>query len=170
MDKNGNERQVTVDEMTELVSARIVSAASEISTFAAAAAAGTDEFEDQLPQSDTFSWLRTLDGSKNPTLTSSSAAAKVLGELLGVNDTWFRTRSQYKGSILQAPTGIYRPNPGVITDTLSGGGLVLVFRMDDNNACVFQVTGNGILAVRTMNVNNGKWSDWDTIANPSFPT
>ena len=82
VDKNGNERQVTVDEMTELVSARIVSAASEISTFAAAAAAGTDEFEDQLPQSDTFSWLRTLDGSKNPTLTSSTAAAKVLGELL----------------------------------------------------------------------------------------
>lgn len=83
VDKNGNERQVTVDEMTELVSARIVSAASEISTFAAAAAAGTDEFEDQLPQSDTFSWLRTLDGSKNPTLTSSTAAAKVLGELIG---------------------------------------------------------------------------------------
>ncbi|RHC81722.1 hypothetical protein DW829_03510 [Phocaeicola vulgatus] len=82
VDKNGNERQVTVDEMTELVSARIVSAASEISTFAAAAAAGTDEFEDQLPQSDTFSWLRTLDGSKNPTLTSSTAAAKVLGELI----------------------------------------------------------------------------------------
>ena len=170
VDKNGNERQVTVDEMTELVSARIVSAASEISTFAAAAAAGTDEFEDQLPQSDTFSWLRTLDGSKNPTLTSSTAAAKVLGGLIGINNTWFRTRSQYKGSILQAPTGIYRPAPGVITDTLSGGGLILVFRMDDNNACVFQVTGNGILAVRTMNVNNGKWSDWDTIANPSFPT
>ena len=85
VDKNGNERQVTVDEMTELVSARIVSAASEISTFAAAAAAGTDEFEDQLPQSDTFSWLRTLDGSKNPTLTSSSAAAKVLGELLPIS-------------------------------------------------------------------------------------
>lgn len=84
VDKNGNERQVTVDEMTELVSARIVSAASEISTFAAAAAAGTDEFEDQLPQSDTFSWLRTLDGSKNPTLTSSTAAAKVLGGLLPV--------------------------------------------------------------------------------------
>ena len=84
VDKNGNERQVTVDEMTELVSARIVSAASEISTFAAATAAGTDEFEDQLPQSDTFSWLRTLDGSKNPTLTSSSAAAKVLGELIPV--------------------------------------------------------------------------------------
>ena len=88
VDKNGNERQVTVDEMTELVSARIVSAASEISTFAAAAAAGTAEFEDQLPQSDTFSCLRTLDGSKNPTLTSSSAAAKVLGELQ-LNENYF---------------------------------------------------------------------------------
>ena len=92
VDKNGNERQVTVDEMTELVSARIVSAASEISTFAATAAAGTDEFEDQLSVSDTFSWLRTMDGSKNPTLTSSSAAAKVLGELIGINNTWLRYR------------------------------------------------------------------------------
>ena len=82
VDAEGNEQQVTVDEMAELVSARIVSAASEISTFATTATAGTDEFEDQLPVSDTFSWLRTMDGSKNPTLTSSTAAAKVLGELM----------------------------------------------------------------------------------------
>ena len=82
VDKDGNEQNVTVDEMVDMVSTRMVMALSETSTFAAAAAAGTDEFEDQLPQSDTFSWLRTLDGSKNPTLTSSSAAAKVLGELL----------------------------------------------------------------------------------------
>lgn len=82
VDKDGNEQNVTVDEMVDMVSTRMVSALSETSTFAAAAAAGTDEFEDQLPQSDTFSWLRTLDGSKNPTLTSSSAAAKVLGGLM----------------------------------------------------------------------------------------
>ncbi len=65
VDKNGNERQVTVDEMTELVSARIVSAASEISTFAAAAAAGTDEFE-----TDCFRCIRNINiccrcGSRN---------------------------------------------------------------------------------------------------------
>lgn len=83
IDADGNEQQVTVDEMVGLVSARIVSAASEISTFEAAAEAGTDEFEDQLTVSDTFSWLRTMDGSKNPTLTSSTAAAKVLGGLIG---------------------------------------------------------------------------------------
>lgn len=106
VDKNGKERQVTVDEMTELVSARIVSAASEISTFAAAAAAGTDEFEDQLPQSDTFSWLRTLDGSKNPTLTSSSAAAKVLGELIGNTYSSF-TLAKGEETLIANGTGVY---------------------------------------------------------------
>lgn len=117
VDKNGNERQVTVDEMTELVSARIVSAASEISTFAAAAAAGTDEFEDQLPQSDTFSWLRTLDGSKNPTLTSSSAAAKVLGELIG-------TATANKNGLMSK---IF-----VVTDIEKGKGLIIDYKADSN--------------------------------------
>ena len=117
MDKNGNERQVTVDEMTELVSARIVSAASEISTFAAAAAAGTDEFEDQLPQSDTFSWLRTLDGSKNPTLTSSSAAAKVLGELIG-------TATANKNGLMSK---IF-----AVTDIERGKGLIIDYKADSN--------------------------------------
>lgn len=117
VDKNGNERQVTVDEMTELVSARIVSAASEISTFAAATAAGTDEFEDQLPQSDTFSWLRTLDGSKNPTLTSSSAAAKVLGELIG-------TATANKNGLMSK---IF-----VVTDIGRGKGLIIDYKVDSN--------------------------------------
>ena len=117
VDKNGNERQVTVDEMTELVSARIVSAASEISTFAAAAAAGTDEFEDQLPQSDTFSWLRTLDGSKNPTLTSSSADAKVLGELIG-------TATANKNGLMSK---IF-----AVTDIERGKGLIIDYKADSN--------------------------------------
>lgn len=117
VDKNGNERQVTVDEMTELVSARIVSAASEISTFAAAAAAGTDEFEDQLPQSDTFSWLRTLDGSKNPTLTSSSAAAKVLGGLIG-------TATANKNGLMSK---IF-----AVTDIERGKGLIIDYKTDSN--------------------------------------
>ena len=116
VDKNGNERQVTVDEMTELVSARIVSAASEISTFAAAAAAGTDEFEDQLPQSDTFSWLRTLDGSKNPTLTSSSAAAKVLGELIG-------TAPPEKDGLM---------NKMYVVRSITNAGLVIDYKTDSN--------------------------------------
>ena len=133
VDKNGNERQVTVDEMTELVSARIVSAASEISTFAAPAAAGTDEFEDQLPQSDTFSWLRTLDGSKNPTLTSSSAAAKVLGGLLPSG-----TMNIYKGKF-ELKTGestdlqIYDPSILILFSPLNHNPSISIIPAQWNN-------------------------------------
>lgn len=169
VDKDGNEQNVTVDEMVNMVSTRMVMALSETSTFAAAAATGNDVYENELPTVTDAANVRVLQSSGDAAQMTMQSLASKLGGLLGINDTWFRTRSIYEGSILQAPTGIYRPS-GAITDTLSGGGLILVFRMDDNNACVFQVTGNGVLAVRTMNVNNGKWSEWNIIANPSFPT
>ena len=138
VDKNGNERQVTVDEMTELVSARIVSAASEISTFAAAAAAGTDEFEDQLPQSDTFSWLRTLDGSKNPTLTSSSAAAKVLGELLQ-NENYIRM-AEGRGSATLYRIDFMR-NLNLVVKIVGEGNSEVV---DDYSIVCMHGGGNGL--------------------------
>lgn len=166
VDKNGNERQVTVDEMTELVSARIVSAASEISTFAAAAAAGTDEFEDQLPQSDTFSWLRTLDGSKNPTLTSSSAAAKVLGELIGINETWFRNRGNIRGEIN--------------LDDFKNAGVYSLFDVEGNNVptswaqllifssgyYIIQIIvdiSSRKLFIRRYDIENDRWQEWGNI-------
>ena len=166
VDKNGNERQVTVDEMTELVSARIVSAASEISTFAAAAAAGTDEFEDQLPQSDTFSWLRTLDGSKNPTLTSSSAAAKVLEGLftsLKLFPFMFRgdvnvTSYDETGALdTVIEMGIYKvkPKQGV-------WGTLVVFNAFDGAGGVVQKLYNATGAkyrVKNSNTDN-LWTDW----------
>ena len=129
VDAEGNEQQVTVDEMAELVSARIVSAASEISTFAATAAAGTDEFEDQLPVSDTFSWLRTMDGSNNPTLTSSTAAAKVLGGLIGVVSESKNGLMSSNGFISR--TGIIIPSGGTILDAMTNN-------MKDG---IYQVTG-----------------------------
>lgn len=169
VDKNGNERQVTVDEMTELVSARIVSAASEISTFAAAAAAGTDEFEDQLPQSDTFSWLRTLDGSKNPTLTSSSAAAKVLGGLIGINDTWFRfifvltVDSEEKSKSL-TENGFYI----CVNESISpydNTFLIVLSAQNDNTVVQFLVSANGkSVKVRTKWWGDG-WSEWNLIGS-----
>ena len=164
VDKNGNERQVTVDEMTELVSARIVSAASEISTFAAAAAAGTDEFEDQLPQSDTFSWLRTLDGSKNPTLTSSSAAAKVLGELMNSLKLFpFMNKGRLTGTddlnnVLTS--GIYEisaPTTGVLNGKDIQYGILIVFSAGQR----IQLLGNGLYgnAYFRTGRDNGRWYD-----------
>ncbi|WP_195643056.1 pyocin knob domain-containing protein [Phocaeicola vulgatus] len=168
VDKNGNERQVTVDEMTELVSARIVSAASEISTFAAAAAAGTDEFEDQLPQSDTFSWLRTLDGSKNPTLTSSSAAAKVLGELMNSLKLFpFMNKGRLTGTddlnnVLTS--GIYEisaPTTGVLNGKDIQYGILIVFSAGQR----IQLLGNGLYgnAYFRTGRDNGRWYDWVSI-------
>lgn len=168
VDKNGNERQVTVDEMTELVSARIVSAASEISTFAAAAAAGTDEFEDQLPQSDTFSWLRTLDGSKNPTLTSSTAAAKVLGELIGVNNTWLRFRdvisieSQDKLDSMQY-SGFYLLQQSSELEYVRNCVLVVIGQ--PNICCIqklYNYSGN-IYKYRVKWYSND-WDNWQTVS------
>lgn len=117
VDADGNEQQVTVDEMVNMVSAKMVMALLETSTFAAAAATGTDEFEDQLPVSDTFSWLRTLDGSKNPTLTSSTAAAKVLGGLIG-------TATADKNGLMSK---IF-----VVTDITRGKGLIIDYKADSN--------------------------------------
>ena len=168
MDKNGNERQVTVDEMTELVSARIVSAASEISTFAAAAAAGTDEFEDQLPQSDTFSWLRTLDGSKNPTLTSSSAAAKVLGELLTSLKLY---PFMYKGIVENRSyndmieAGFYKIQNNMIDGPNTYWGTLVVF---NDSAHITQVFYPNIdsaeISTRKGSINNFAKSAWRSIS------
>ena len=167
VDKNGNERQVTVDEMTELVSARIVSAASEISTFAAAAAAGTDEFEDQLPQSDTFSWLRTLDGSKNPTLTSSSAAAKVLGGLLGnpKGTKSFSSWSEFTDFVNEMPIKTIQP---FVSDfnAFAGEGFYgnvvqgLVIKQLEDVVFIFGIAIDGTLIFRKRNYPDvSTWED-----------
>ena len=179
VDKNGNERQVTVDEMTELVSARIVSAASEISTFAAAAAAGTDEFEDQLPQSDTFSWLRTLDGSKNPTLTSSSAAAKVLGELIGTataNKNGLMNNLKLfpfmgmadiseGGDANELESGYYiNGNFRKLTNSpfSSGWGGIIVFKINYYTLQIASDMNTKIFKVRQRWYNT--WDDWKTVS------
>ena len=163
VDKNGNERQVTVDEMTELVSARIVSAASEISTFAAAAAAGTDEFEDQLPQSDTFSWLRTLDGSKNPTLTSSTAAAKVLGGLMnGLKLFPFMPKgilSTDEEVNSATASGMYHVFGRNGISVVSNYSIMIVF--NDGQGYVIQMTfrlGEDVVGFRRN--YNGEWGDF----------
>ncbi|MCS2554551.1 pyocin knob domain-containing protein [Phocaeicola vulgatus] len=168
VDKNGNERQVTVDEMTELVSARIVSAASEISTFAAAAAAGTDEFEDQLPQSDTFSWLRTLDGSKNPTLTSSSAAAKVLGELMNNLKLFpFMGMADISegGDANELESGYYiNGNFRKLTNSpfSSGWGGIIVFKINYYTLQIASDMNTKIFKVRQRWYNT--WDDWKTVS------
>ena len=91
-----------------------------------------------------------------------------MGGLIGINESWLRNIGVYNGRIIDAPTGVYIPSP-ITTETISGGGLIIVIRFNAANAVIFQITGGGALYVRTTNVNTNKWSNWLLIVNPTFP-
>ena len=82
VDKNGNERQVTVDEMVEMVSTRMVMALSETSTFATAAATGNDVYENELPTVTDAANVRVLQSSGDAAQMTMQSLASKLGELL----------------------------------------------------------------------------------------
>lgn len=87
VDAEGNDLGiVSLQDMTNMVKESIVQEAvamQSVSTLAETSTlAATDTYEDQLPTSDTFSYVRTLDSSGNPKLTSSNAFASVVGGLL----------------------------------------------------------------------------------------
>lgn len=93
VDKDGNEQNVTVDEMVDMVSTRMVMALSETSTFAAVAATGNDVYENKLPTVTDAANVRVLQSSGDAAQMTMQSLASKLGELLGINNTWFRKRS-----------------------------------------------------------------------------
>ena len=113
-----------------------------------------------MPQSDTFSWLRTLDGSKNPTLTSSSAAAKVLGELLNIDKVVMP-----RGTLADcdnATNGIYYIN-GTITNAPISFGVLISFIDTVKTNYGFQIamqTWGGVIYVRSRTEVLTSWTSW----------
>lgn len=96
VDKDGNEQNVTVDEMVDMVSTRMVMALSETSTFAAAAATGNDVYENELPTVTDAANVRVLQSSGDAAKMTMQSLASKLGELIGINDTWIRRRFAIK--------------------------------------------------------------------------
>ena len=86
VDKDGNEQNVTVDEMVDMVSTRMVMALSETSTFAAAAATGNDVYENELPTVTDAANVRVLLSSGDAAKMTMQSLASKLGELIGIND------------------------------------------------------------------------------------
>ena len=87
VDAEGNDMGiVSLSEMTNMVKESIIQEAvamQSVSTLAETSTlAATDTYEDRLPTSDTFSYVRTLDSSGNPKRTSQNALATVVGGLL----------------------------------------------------------------------------------------
>ena len=81
VDKDGNEQNVTVDEMVDMVSTRMVMALSETSTFAAAAATGNDVYENELPTVTDAANVRVLQSSGDAGKMTMQSLASKLGEL-----------------------------------------------------------------------------------------
>ena len=81
VDKDGNEQNVTVDEMVDMVSTRMVMALSETSTFAAAAATGNDVYENELPTVTDAANVRVLQSSGDAAKMTMQSLASKLGEL-----------------------------------------------------------------------------------------
>ena len=87
VDKDGNEQNVTVDEMVDMVSTRMVMALSETSTFAAAAATGNDVYENELPTVTNAANVRVLQSSGDAAQMTMQSLASKLGELIPVANT-----------------------------------------------------------------------------------
>lgn len=84
VDKDGNEQNVTVDEMVDMVSTRMVMALSETSTFAATAATGNDVYENELPTVTDAANVRVLQSSGDAAKMTMQSLASKLGGLIGI--------------------------------------------------------------------------------------
>ena len=117
VDKDGNEQNVTVDEMVDMVSTRMVMDLSETSTFAAAAATGNDVYENELPTVTDAANVRVLQSSGDAAKMTMQSLASKLGELIG-------TATANKNGLMSK---IF-----AVTDIERGKGLIIDYKADSN--------------------------------------
>ena len=108
VDKDGNEQNVTVDEMVDMVSTRMVMALSETSTFAAAAATGNDVYENELPTVTDAANVRVLQSSGDAAkMTMQSLASKLGGLFTNLKLFPFMYRGRVSDANLAVDNGWY---------------------------------------------------------------
>ena len=166
VDKNGNEQNVTVDEMVDMVSTRMVMALSETSTFAAAAATGNDVYENELPTVTDAANVRVLQSSGDAAKMTMQSLASKLGELIGINETWFRDRGNIRGEIN--------------LDDFKNAGAYSLFDVEGNNVptswaqllifssgyYIIQIIvdiSSRKLFIRRYDIENDRWQEWGNI-------
>lgn len=166
VDKDGNEQNVTVDEMVDMVSTRMVMALSETSTFAAAAATGNDVYENELPTVTDAANVRVLQSSGDAAKMTMQSLASKLGGLLGVNETWFRNQGDIRG--------------GINLDDFKDAGAYSLFNVEGDNVptswAQLLVFSSGYyitqiivdmssrkLFIRRYDIENDRWQEWGNI-------
>ena len=115
VDKDGNEQNVTVDEMVDMVSTRMVMALSETSTFAAAAATGNDVYENELPTVTDAANVRVLQSSGDAAQMTMKSLASKLGGLI---DTATKEKTGLSDSIQALNSTFYSISSGSKNATL----------------------------------------------------
>lgn len=166
VDKDGNEQNVTVDEMVDMVSTRMVMALSETSTFAAVAATGNDVYENELPTVTDAANVRVLQSSGDAAQMTMQSLASKLGGLLGINDTWYRRRygsitdfNEFKEIgymfVDKVQSMDNKPN------TSSNYGFLETIAINDVTLKQTHVDFQSKFFIRVC--NNGTWTDWKQI-------
>lgn len=166
VDKDGNEQNVTVDEMVDMVSTRMVMALSETSTFAAAAATGNDVYENELPTVTDAANVRVLQSSGDAAQMTMQSLASKLGGLftnlklfpfMGRGDINVTSYDEMGALDTVIEMGIYKvkPNQG------SWGALVVFNAFDGAGGIVQKLynTTGAKYRVKKSNTDNS-WTDW----------
>ena len=173
VDKDGNEQNVTVDEMVDMVSTRMVMALSETSTFAAVAATGNDVYENELPTVTDAANVRVLQSSGDAAQMTMQSLASKLGRLIGtvtankdglMSKNGFLERS--KGNTLDF-NDYTIPGMWVFSDKgfINGplvyrGGILLVFKTVNGNILQICCDYTSSIFIR---IHWGEWKSWSQI-------
>lgn len=153
VDKDGNEQNVTVDEMVDMVSTRMVMALSETSTFAAAAATGNDVYENELPTVTDAANVRVLQSSGDAAKMTMQSLASKLGGLLptnGIKRTGYYETIRIGASFsIGVPTNefvyvshnegemmVYIDSTGIVTKIFSSADEIISISLKDNQIMI----------------------------------
>ena len=173
VDKDGNEQNVTVDEMVDMVSTRMVMALSETSTFAAAAATGNDVYENELPTVTDAANVRVLQSSGDAAQMTMQSLASKLGGLIGtvtankdglMSKNGFLERS--KGNTLDfndytiSGMWVFSDTGFINGPSVYKGGILLVFKTANGNILQICCDYTNSIFIR---IHWGEWKSWSQI-------
>ena len=164
VDKDGNEQNVTVDEMVEMVSTRMVMALSETSTFAAVAATGNDVYENELPTVTDAANVRVLQSSGDAAQMTMQSLASKLGGLIGIASC-IKDKGMKVVDANETPMNefifAYIGSTNLPTDSSPGGLLTLGF-MDGSSSCKLQFFFRHDNVFKRIQWYNN-WQNWTKI-------
>ena len=124
--------------------------------------------ENELPKQTNCEWVRALDANGNSIQINKKDLASVLGELIGINNTWFRKRTDITIpnwddiSNLDNATesGVYV----IRLESASIWGVMTVFSGNSLQGCSFQILLYNGKELKFRRRGNNMWTDWRTFS------